>query len=461
MSRDVVIIGGGITGLAAAHRLQAALGPGAVTLLECTDSLGGKIRSRRLGEFLLEDGPDSILASRPAGVQLCQALGIASRLVGTEPHAAPSQVKRGDRLFPLPAGFSGLVPSRRGQLLTSRLLSLPGRIRAALEPLVRPGDGEADESVGAFFRRRFGPEAYSRLFEPLLAGIHAGDGDQLSLDATFPQLRELERTAGSVLKGMRGREQAAVPPGSAFVTFPGGLAELVDALAEQLTGTDLRTSSKVIAVEADGPGYRVTLASGTDIAAQALVIATPAHAAAPLLAALDPELAGSLRSIPHVDTAVVSLAFRRTDVHHPLPGYGYLSPRIEGGPVVGCTFVSRKFAGRAPSDTHLFRCFIGRHGDDALALADHAELVRLARAELRRTLGIHAEPVLAQVARWPGGMPQYTVGHRDRVEAIMQGAARWPRLALAGASYDGVGIPDCIASGWRAADALAPTLVPA
>lgn len=456
----MVIIGGGITGLAAAHRLQATLGPGAVTLLESADTLGGKIRSERRGEFLLEAGPDSMLASRPAGLQLCRELGIASRLVGTEPHAAPSQVKRGDRLFPLPAGFSGLVPSRRGQLLTSRLLSLRGRIRAALEPLVPPAGGEGDESVGAFFRRRFGREAYSRLFEPLLAGMHAGDGDQLSLDATFPQVRELERTAGSVLKGMRDREQTAVPLGAAFVTFPGGLAELVDALTEKLTGTDLRTSSRAIAVEADGPGYRVTLAGGPGISAHALIIATPTHATAPLLAALDPELAGWLRSIPHVDTAVVSLAFRRADVHHPLPGYGYLSPRTEGGPVVACTFVSRKFAGRAPSDTHLFRCFIGRHGNDVSALADHAELVRLARVELRRTLGIHAEPVMAQVARWPGGMPQYTLGHRDRVDAIMQRAARWPRLALAGASYGGVGIPDCIASGWRAADALAPTLVP-
>ncbi|HEU4799182.1 MAG TPA: protoporphyrinogen oxidase [Gemmatimonadales bacterium] len=460
MSRDVVIIGGGITGLAAAHRLQSTLGPGAVTLLECTDTLGGKIRSQRQGEFLLEAGPDSILVSRPAGLQLCRELGIASRLVGTEPHAAPSQVKRGDRLFPLPAGFSGLVPSRRSQLLASRLLSLPGRIRAVLEPLVPPAGGEADESVGAFFRRRFGREAYSRLFEPLLAGIHAGDGDQLSLDATFPQVRELERTAGSVLKGMRGREQAAVPLGAAFMTFPGGLAELVNALAEQLNGTDLRTSSGAIAVEADRPGYRVILACGSSISTHALIIATPAHAAAPLLAALDAELASCLRSIPHVHTAVVSLAYQRADVHHPLPGYGYLSPRIEGGPVVACTFVSRKFAGRAPSHTHLFRCFIGRHGNDASALADQAELVRLARAELRRTLGIYAEPIMAQVVRWPGGMPQYTLGHRDRVDAIMQGATRWPRLALAGASFGGVGIPDCIASGWRAADALAPALVP-
>jgi oxygen-dependent protoporphyrinogen oxidase len=455
----VVVVGGGISGLAAATRLAERLDPSSVMLIEAEPRLGGKIRTERTDGFVLEGGPDCFLAGKPAGVELCRRLGIADQLVSPNPALRRSYVKRDGRLHPLPDGITGLVPSRLMPLLTTGILSLRGRIRAGLELVVRPGRSAGDESIAAFSRRRFGAEAYDWLIEPLLSGIYAGNGEDLSLESTFPQLRESEHRDGSLLKPLLAARIRSPGPSAraGFVTLPGGLGALVEALTERLTGTPILTGTTVkrIREAVVGRGYRVELSSGGTIESDTVVLATPAYASAAMVDSLDPGLATLLRSIPFVSTATVSLAFARTAIPKPLDGYGYVSPRVEGGPLVACTWTSNKFPGRAPPDVELIRCFVGRAGVDEIVEAEDSVLLDLAREELRSVHGITTQPLLSRVVRWPRGMPQYTLGHRERLARIEAWIGAHPGLHLAGASYRGVGIPDCIASGWTAAEQVA------
>jgi oxygen-dependent protoporphyrinogen oxidase len=448
----VAVVGGGITGLAAAHRLLRRLGPGSVALIEAEPRLGGKIHTVRREGFLLEAGPDAFLTSKPGGTELCRELGLTDELIGANPTMRRSFVKRAGRLHELPDGLSGLVPTRITSLLTSGLLSFPGRARAGLELLVPRRTADGEESVASFARRRFGREAYDWLIEPLLSGIYAGDGHQLSLDATFPQLRDLERRQGSLLRHLSVNHRRSAAPRSGFVTLRDGLGTLVETLGRHLGGELLLTGRAVQRLEAAPFGYRLVLRDGTSVEAERVVLAVPARAAAVLLRPHDGELAVVLESFPAVSTATVSVGFPREAIPHPLPGYGYLSPRAAGGPIVACTWTTNKFAERAPEGRVLLRCFVGRAGEEDPVHAGEGALLAVVRAELAEVLGIVAEPVLHLATRWPRGMPQYTLGHGGRVAEVEQRVARLPGVFLAGASYHGVGIPDCITSGWTAAD---------
>jgi len=461
MRASVVIVGGGISGLATATRLAEQRDPASIVLIEEEPRLGGKIRTERTDEFLLEDGPDCFLASKPAGIELCRRLGISDRLVGTNPSTRKSFVKRAGRLHPLPDGITGLVPSQLTPLLTTQLLSLRGRMRAGLELFVRRRGDAPEESVAEFSRRRFGPEAYDWLIEPLLSGIYAGDGETLSLESTFPQMRETELRDRSLLKPLLLKQATSAAPASSsrtgFVTLKGGMGELVEALTTRLAGTSILLGSKVKRVREAvvERGYRVELADGRTIEADTVVLATPAYASAAMLESLDSDLSAALSTIPFVSTATVSLAFPWTAFPTLPQGYGYLSPRAEGGALVACTWTTNKFAERAPRETVLARCFIGRAGADEVVQMGDSVLLDLAIGELRRIAGVTESPVLHHIARWPAGMPQYTLGHRQRLERIGGKLAEHPGLHLTGASYRGVGIPDCIASGWAVADSIA------
>lgn len=455
----VAVIGGGITGLAAAHRLVGLLGADEVLLLEADDRLGGKITTERTGGYVIEGGPDCFLAVKPAGMELCRRLGIDDRIRGTNPRLRRSYVKRRGRLHELPDGLTGLVPSRIRPLLTTGILSPLGRMRAACEPLVpRRRTGE-DEAIATFVARRFGREAYDWLVEPLLSGIFAGDGRALSLGATFPQLAETERTHGSVLLPMlrarfnQGGKGAAPPLG--FVTPETGLAEMVEAVEQALPPHQVWRGARVAGLSRLRHGWRLTLDDGRDVDALAVVCTAPAFAAAALMRTIDAALHETLARIPFVSTATVSVAFPRSAVRTPLAGSGYVSPRLEGGSVVACTWTSNKFPARVPSDGVLLRFFVGRAGREEPAFASDDDIRTLVRQELDAVHGITTEPSLWRIFRWPRGLAQYTVGHLERLEIIDRRLATLPGLLLAGASYRGVGIPDCIRSGWGAADAAA------
>lgn len=453
---QVVVIGGGITGLAAAHLVASRHGRDAVTLIEAGQRPGGKISTEVVEGFVFEGGPDCFLAAKPAGVELCGRLGLGARLMTTSDAGRRSFVRKQGRLHELPAGLSGLVPVRLGPLLRTRLLSARGRARAALELLVPRRRDAADESIAAFARRRFGGEAWDWIIEPLLGGIYAGDGEALSIAATFPNLAEMERRDGPLLRRMlmhRAASPAALAP-AGFVTPKGGLAELVGALDLALGGS-IRTGCRVLSVGRDQGGWRVTLDGGETIVARAVVLAVPANVAESLLRPVDGVLADELAGIPFVSTATISAAFPAGAIGRPLTGHGWVSPRAAGGPVVACTWTSNKFPERAPPGATLVRLFVGRAGSDRAALGDDESLRELARRELAQVHGISAEPALWRIKRWPLGMPQYVVGHRERLDRIEARLAGLPGLLLAGSSYRGVGLPDCIASGWHAAAAAA------
>lgn len=451
-----LVVGGGITGLVAADRLAERLGGDSVRLIEAENRLGGKIQTEHRDGFVLEGGPDCFLAMKPGGIALCRHLGLDDRVMPTNPHLRRSFIKRGTRLHPIPDGISGLVPSRITPLLTTPILSVAGRLRAGVELLVpRRRDG-TPESVAGFVRRRFGGEAWDYLIEPLLSGIYAGDGDQLSIGATFPQLPTLEASHGSLLRPMltnRAPRTSKGPAPMGFVTLTDGLGELVERLAARLpTGVARLGVSVVQLLRTDRGVFHVTLSDGSEVTARTVIVATPAHATTGLVATLDPALSAVLAEIPFVSTATVSLAFRQQDVARPLSGYGYVSPRVEGGQVIACTWTSNKFPGRVPHDMVLIRAFVGRAGQEAHLDQSDDSLIRVVQEELETMHGITAAPTLTRVTRWARGMPQYTLGHEDRLARIGDRLAHWPGLSLAGASYRGIGIPDCITAGWEAAD---------
>jgi protoporphyrinogen/coproporphyrinogen III oxidase len=453
----IVVVGGGIAGLAAARQLEALLPDATVTLVERESRLGGKLRTERVDGFVVEGAADSFLSRKERGVGLAEELGV--ELVGRRPERARSFVRVGAELHPLPEGLTGMIPTDPDALAESALLSPAGRERLARERDVPPEPPDGDESIASFISRRLGREAYERLVEPLMTGIYAGDGERLSLQATFPNLRALELEYGSLLQGLAAQPAAASsrPP---FVSPRGGVDELVSAVAASLERTSIVTGRSVTAVRRLADGFWLDLHGAEPLAADGVVIAAPTFVAAELLVGVDAELAEELDAIRNASSAIVTLALAADDVPHPLDGYGYVVPRAEGSEVLACTWSSSKWEGRAPDGFELVRVYAGRFGGRDVMVDSDLELVALAREELR-LLGITAEPARTWIHRWPRGMPQYVLGHPERLERIDAAVERHPGLALAGAAYRGVGIPDCIHSGEEAARSVARSLTAA
>ncbi len=460
----VVVVGGGITGLAAARRLALLAPQASITLIEREDRLGGKIVTERVDGFTIEGGPDSFLSVKPRGIGLCEELGLGDHLQGTDERHRRTFVMKAGRLQRLPEGLTGLIPSRLGPMARTGLISPLGKARMGLDFVLPPRRDQRDETLAAFIERRLGREVYTRLIEPLMAGIYAGDGRQLSLAATFPHLRAGELRHGGLIKGVLAAKRAGPAPSSSvpkrppFLTPRQGMDVLVAALEADLRGRgcQLLTGVAVTALGQD-PGsapYRLRLDDGRTLTAEAVLLAAPAFVAAELVDALDPGAAADLRAIPHVSTATVSVAYRAADLPRSLDGYGYVVPRIERRPVLACTWTSSKWPHRAPDGHVLIREFIGRAGQEEALAGSDAELLALVREEFRQTLGITAEPLLHRVFRWPLGMPQYTLGHLDRVAAVEARLGARPGLRVAGHAYRGVGIPDCIRSGETAAEQI-------
>ncbi len=460
IARHIVVIGGGIAGLTAAYRLQAATlsAPLRITLVEATERLGGWVRTDRRGDILIEAGPDSFLAAKPAAKSLALELGLGDELIGLRQGYKGAFIACRGRLEPLPEGFSLMIPTRLRPLLTTGLLSIQGKLRLALDLVVAPRRDDGDESVAAFVRRRLGREAYERIAQPLLAGIYASDAERLSLLATFPQLRELELRYGSLIRGTLARRHTGQRGGSAFLTLRRGMGALIEGLVNQLDPVDLRLGETATALTGRQGSYRVRLSRGGELEADAVLVATPAYAAAELLEQLDPELSRLLCGIPYASSATVTLVYRARDVAPVARGRGVVVPAVEGRQVTAVTWVANKFEGRAPPDLAPVRVFLGRYGQEGILERPDDRLVELALEELHGLLGLRAEPLSAVVHRLPRSMPQYLVGHLDRLASIDERLARWPGLLLIGAAYRGVGVPDCIASAEQAARATLATL---
>jgi protoporphyrinogen/coproporphyrinogen III oxidase len=465
----LVVVGGGITGLAAAYRaFELARARGItleLTLLEARDRLGGTIATERTGGFLVEAGPDSFLSEKPWALALCRRLGVEERLTRTDDRYRRVFVWRAGRLHPLPGGWELLAPTRLAPFLASGLFSWPGKLRMALDLLLPRGIAD-DESLGSFVRRRLGREALDRVAQPLVAGIYTADPDDLSLAATMPRFAELERRERSIILALWRAGRRAPQAGtsgarwSLFVTLKDGMEDLIAALAERLQPGVVLLKHRVVGLERRGDRWRVATTEGADLDADRVIVATESHAAARMLRYVDPTLATLLAEIPYASSATVTLGYRRTDVPHPLDGFGFVVPRTEGRALLACTFASVKYPGRAPEGDALLRGFVGGALDEAVLEVDDAALVGRVRDELRQALGITAAPTLARVFRWPKAMPQYRVGHLARVETIERLVAALHGLDLAGGAYRGVGIADCVRSAEAAAERALGVRVP-
>jgi len=454
-ARPIAIVGGGIAGLSAAWELQKRGVPW--VLLEAGPRVGGVIRTEEKDGFLLEGGPDSILAQKPEGVALCREIGLGDRLIPTNPELKAVYILRGGRLHALPEGMMLAVPTKILPFLRSGLFSWPGKLRMGLD-LVRPGLQEnGDESIATFLRRRFGQEAVDRLGEPLLAGIHAGDPERLSILATFPRFRDLEKEHGSLVRGMwaapRPKPEPGARPPAAFYALRGGLRELVDALVDRLPADSIRTGAVVRSLAREGDGFSVGLEGGETVKASGAIVAAPGPKIAPALEGLLPDASRTLAAIPFASSATVLLGYRREDVAHPLDGYGMVIPQTEGLRATALSFVSTKFAHRAPAGHVLLRGFLGGVRDGGVLDLSDEEMVETVRRDMTPVLGLKGAPVLTRVFRWPGGTPQLEVGHLARMRAVEEAVGEVPGLHLTGAGVWSTGIPDSVADATRVAAA--------
>ena len=438
---DVAVVGAGISGLAAAYDLQR--GGLSVRVLEASDRPGGVIATDRFDGWVIDTGPDSLLVQKRAAVALCRELGIADRLVSTlTPRTA--YVLRDGELHPLVEGSFLGFPLTVGALARSSLFSLSGKLRMACEAVVPRRSGEEDESIASFVRRRFGEEAVDYLAEPLLAGIHAGDAEQLSMRALFPRLLEAERSSGSVIRSFRALRVTPSAQG-AFVSLPGGIGELVDTLVASLapgtvsTGarvTDLRRAATYILDTTAGPVH-----------ARAVVLAIPSYAAAALLRAFDTQVAALCDAIPYASTATIAFGYRREQIEHSMRGSGFVVPRTERSPLLATTWVTSKWPGRAPGGHVLLRAFLGGGRDPHRLDRDDTELIESAQEELGALMGITGAPLFSRLHRWTRRSPQFVVGHLQRLATIEARLASIPGLFVTGSGFRAIGIPDCIADG--------------
>ena len=446
---DVAIVGGGISGLSAAFDLQQR--GLAVCVLEASDRLGGVIRTDRINGWVIDGGPDSLLVQKPAAVNLCRELGIADRLISTlRPRAA--YVLRDGRLHAIAEGSFLGFPLSAGSLARSSLFTIGGRLRMAAEIAVPRADGHDDESIASFVRRRFGSEAVDYLADPLLAGIHAGDAERLSVLALFPRLVAAERETGSVIRAFRALHVTPSPQG-AFVSLPGGVGELIDALTAALAPETVIMSAPVEEVRRTDT-FIVETGAGA-VHARAVILAAPAYVAGRLLRPFDTSLGAMCEAIPYASTATVALGYTADQIGAPMSGSGFVVPRVERSPLLAATWVTSKWPGRAPEDHVLMRAFLGG-GRDPSRLDEHDDsLIATAAAAMAETMKISGAPLFARLFRWARQSPQHEVGHLARIASIESRLAEIPGVFLTGSGFRAVGIPDCIADARKTAASAA------
>jgi oxygen-dependent protoporphyrinogen oxidase len=463
--KRVVIIGGGIAGLATAYSLSSLAPEGSgldITILESKKRPGGNIQTEKRRGFIIEGGPDCFLSEKPWAIKLCREIGLGEKLLPTNDRLRKTYVLSGGRLHELPEGVILMIPTKIMPLALSSLISWRGKLRMLLEVFIPRKKDRSDESLGHFVRRRLGAEVLDKIAEPLVAGIHAADPETMSVRASFPKFVQLEEEYGSLIRGMvkrmasfRKRPSSTNPWGdrkkmTMFVTLADGMSELIDTLASIITerGVKIRTEATVKEVREEKKGrLRVVLTSGDTMTADAVVIAAPAHAAARLTRGLDRELSKKLGEIPFSSTATVTMAFKKSDIPRPLNGFGFVVPRSEGRGIMASTWSSVKFDGRAPVDAALLRCFVGGAKGAELLELNNKEMTEMVRRELREIMGITAKPLFTRIFRWKKAMPQYTIGHEERVREIEALTAGHKGLYLTGSSYHGIGIPDSIHGG--------------
>ncbi len=468
-----IVIGGGITGLTACYRLiteSARRGlPLDVKLLEASDRVGGVIRTSEQDGFIIEHGPDVFLSTKPWAKALCENLGLTDQFINTNAKERRSFVLHKGSLHPVPEGFYMMAPASFGPFVKTSIFSWAGKLRMGLDLVIPRRRSGEDESLEDFVTRRLGREAFTRIAQPMLGGIYTADAKDLSLKATMPQFLEMEQKYGSIIKALIVRKKQSKqsssgtsgPRYSLFLSFKSGMQTLIDTLAERLPDDCIQLGAKVSRVDYrnEQERWRIHLEDGQQMCADLVCVALPAHHAARLTQTVAPELSEHLAAISYASSATVNFAFRRDVIEHPLNGMGFVVPAIEGRSILGCTFSSVKFEERAPADHALLRTYVGGAVQKDHFHQSESEIIESVLRELRELLGVKGDPILVVVSKHPSAMAQYHLGHLDKVEEIEAQVKKLPGFALAGNAYHGVGIPDCIHSGEKAAYLLLDNLV--
>jgi len=467
--KKMIIIGGGIAGLAAAYRIQeehdAGQGDIECTLLEGSDRFGGKIHTIRENGFVIERGPDSFISQKPWAIELCKKIGLEDQLMGTKPDNPKTYVYLNKKMVTLPDGLTLMVPTKFLPFAFSPLFSIPGKIRMAMDLFIPKKNGHEDESLASFVRRRLGEEALQRMAQPLMCGIYSSDPERMSIQTTFPMFAQTEKKYRSLILGMlaakRARMKAAPPtknnytPFTFFVTLKNGLSSMIERVVERSPNIQFRTHARVAALRrAKGGKWEVELENGEILTADVVLATIPANATARLFEPVAPHVAEQLDKIPFVSTAAVSLAFKKDTFEHPLNGFGFVVPYSEGRKISACTWVTSKFAGRAPDGHVLLRSYVGGALNEPYAEQPEEDIYKTVLGELQDIMGFKSEPEFYKVFQYRKGNVQYQVNHGQLIESVYNELKQFPGLFVAGSAYHGVGIPDCVLNGTRTAESV-------
>ncbi len=465
--KKVVIIGGGVAGLAAAYRFQEEHGAGDIecTVLEGSDRFGGKICTLYENGFTLERGPDSFISQKPWALELCKKIGLGDELIGTNPTHTKTFVYLGGKMVTLPDGLSLVVPTKFLPFAFTQLFTIPGKIRMGFDLIIPKRRSKEDESLASFMRRRLGEEALQRMAQPMMAGIYAADPETMSLHSTFPMIAQTEQKYRSLILGMlaaKAKRAAATgnsqpkgyTPYTFFVTLKRGLGSMIERLVERSPDILFKKNARVSKFSRKEDRWEIVLESGETLTADAVIVATPANVTARLVQDVAPKVTELLEQIPFVSTAAVTLAYKKETFPHNLRGFGFVVPNSEGRKITACTWVSSKFAGRVPEGYVLLRSYVGGALNEERAEKSEAEILEMVESELQSIMGFSVKPEFAKVFQYKKGNVQYRVGHGKLVESIYAELKGLPGLYVAGSAYNGIGIPDCVRDGTRVAESV-------
>lgn len=477
--KQIAIIGGGISGLSTAYYLNKFLKDkkieAQIYIFEKETNLGGSITTLNKNGFIIEGGPDCFISEKPWALKLCKELGIGTEVVGTNEENKKTFILVKKKLIEMPEGLMLMIPTKIKPFIKTPLISLAGKIRMGMDLFIPAKKDGADESLGSFVRRRLGQEALDKIAEPLVAGIHAGNPEKMSIKNTFPRFLEMEQKYGSLIKGMLARmneaqkftikNQTGEPKLTLFMTLKEGLAELIDTLKiNLLNNTKIMIKNNALSINKITNGNKISYEIKTDVFTlkdiDTVILTTPAYAASELVKNFDNELSSILSNFPYVSAATVSVGFKRKDIKHPLQGFGFVVPKTEKRKIMATTWTSSKFSHRCGKDYVLLRGFLGGAANEKMAELEEKELVETVLSEWNSIMGISAEPVIQKAYRWIKGMPQYVIGHENTVEKIEKLASHHPGLIINGNYLRGVGIADCIHNSEITAQKIADTLIP-
>lgn len=460
MAKKVVIIGAGISGLSTAYFLKENSAEDLdITIIEKKSTLGGNIRTEKFDGYLVEGGPDSFLSEKPWAMALCKRIGLTEELLPTNAEHQKTYIYSKKKLHPMPEGLILMIPTKVMPLAYSSLLSIPGKIRMGLELFIPRRKSKDDESFGHFVKRRLGKEALNKIAEPFIAGVHGGDPDKMSIKASFPKFVAMEQEDGSLIKGMikrmaNFRKMAEGKRASdkdekkvritMFMSLKGGMTTLVDTLLAKIKDVTIKTETTVTDISHADGGYNITLEGEGTLKADAVVVCTPAYSASTILHGFDRSLHEKLLTIPYTSTSTVSMSFKRSQIKKSIDGFGFVVPKAEGKRIIGSTWSSIKWAGRAPDDELLLRCFVGGSLHEKLLEKTDEEVMTMVLEDLKSIMDIEGEPVMKKMYRYKKAMPQYTIGHIERVEGIEFELKEHKGLFLTGSAYHGIGISDTV-----------------